>query len=147
MIGSALRFEIRRCCAAISDYLPETDLARCALAAHRLMHGSRDGSTEGALPSARALTALVERSVEAAPADFLAYQALCEYLVAQLGLEGGSFDRAEEALDAIDDLVEDPAQLPTLRESLRHFVKHFEQFCQEVTIAPRRQSERRVSAA
>jgi len=147
MIGSALRSEIRRCCAAISDGLPETDVAGCALAVHRLVHGKRGGSTEEALPSARALTALIERSVEAAPADFLAYQAICESLVAQLGLEGGSFDRVEEALDALDDLVEDPSQLPTLRESLRHFVDHFEQFCQEVTLAPRRQSERRVSAA
>lgn len=147
MIGSALRSEIRRCCAALSDGPPETDLARCALAAHRLMHGRQGVSTEEALPSARALTALIERSVEGAPADFLAYQALCEYLLAQLRLEGGSFDRAEEALDAIDNLVEDPAQLPTLRESLRHFAKQFEQFCHEVTLAPRRQPERRVSAA
>jgi hypothetical protein len=147
MIACALRTEIQLFCAAASDGLPEADLARCALAAHRLTHGRAVDTAEAALPSARALTLLVERSVKEAPAAFLAYQALSEYLVAQLGLEGGSFDRVEEALDAIDDLVQDPADLPVLRESLRRFTLHFEQLCHEVTRAPRRLSEHHVSAA
>lgn len=147
MIASALRAEIQQSCAAAWGGVPDTDLARCALAAHRLTHGRPVGAAEEVLPSTRALTVLVERSVKDAPAAFLAYQALCEFLVTQLGLEGGSLDRVEQALDAIDDLVQDPAELPLLRQSLRGFIHHFEQLCQESTRAPRRQSERHVSAA
>jgi hypothetical protein len=147
MIASALRAEIERSCAVASDGVSAADLARCALAVHQLTHGRAVGNVGDALPSTLALTILVERSAKEAPAAFLAYQALCEFLVAQLRLEGGSFDRVEEALDAIDDLVKDPVELPVLRESLRRFVHHFEQLCQEVTCASRRQSERHVSAA
>jgi hypothetical protein len=43
--------------------------------------------------------------------------------------------------------VQDPAELPVLRESLRQFMEHLEQLSQEVNRAPRRQSERHVSAA
>lgn len=147
MIASALRTEIQKFCAAAPDRLPGANLARCALAAHRLTHGRAVVTAEEGLPSLRALTLLVESSTKDAPATFLAYRALTENLVAQLGLEGGNLDRVEEALDAIDDLVQDPRQLPILRERLRHFTNRFEQLCQEAPRATRRQSERRVSAA
>jgi hypothetical protein len=119
MIASALRTEIQQFCAEASVGRLEADLARRALAAHR---------TEG-------------------PAAVLAYEALCEYLSAQLGLEGASLDRFEGTLDAIDDLVEDPAELPVLREQLRRFCEQLEQTCQEANRAPRRKPERHVSAA
>jgi hypothetical protein len=121
MIASALRAEIQRFLLADADRLLEGDLARVA-------------------PGA-----LLERDREAAPAAFLACQALCESLAAHF--EGRSLDGFEAMLDAIDDLVQDPAELPVLRESLRRFTQHLEQLCQEATRAPRRQSDRHVSAA
>lgn len=41
-------------------------------------------------------------------------------------------NRAEEALDAIDALVEDPTQLPVLRAHLRDAIAHFDRLCEEV---------------
>ena len=147
MIASALRAEIQHFCEAAPDGLTDADFARCAIAAHRLTRGRAVAVAEDGLPSIHALAILVERSAKEAPAAFLACQALCESFMAHLGLDDGAFDRAEAALDAIDDLVEDPAALPELREHLRRFVEHFEQLCKEANRAARRPSEQHVSAA
>jgi hypothetical protein len=120
MIASALRTEIQEFVVADSDRLVDGDMARVAL--DRL-----------------------ERDGDETPAALLACQALCESLAARF--EGRSLDRFEALLDAIDDLVEDPAELPALRESLRRFTAELEQLGVEAPIAPRRQSERHVSAA
>ena len=120
MIASALRTEIQEFVVADSGRLVDGDLARVALD-------------------------LLGRGRHGGPAAFLACQAFCESLVAHC--EGRSLDRVEAMLDAIDDLVVDPAELPALRESLRGFIAQLEQLCLEAPIAPRRQSERHVSAA
>jgi hypothetical protein len=120
MIASALRTEIQEFLVADSDRRVDGELARVALD-------------------------LLARGRHGGPAALLACQAFCESLVAHF--EGRSLDRFEAMLDAIDDLVVDPAELPALRESLRRFTTQLEQLRLEATRAPRRQSERHVSAA
>jgi len=121
MIASALRTEIQQFLAAHSDPVVKEDLAHLAI------------------------RVLLERDREKAPAAFLACQALCESLTAYSA--GGSLDRFETTLDAIDDLVQDPAQLPPLREQLRRFMERIEQLSKDASRAPRRQPEPHVSAA
>jgi len=145
MIASALRSEIQPFCVTACERFPAGDLVRCAASAQRVVRGMRAGTPEDKLPAMRALTSLVERAASEQVAASLAYRALCECMVAQLGLE--SADGFEAALDALDDLVQDPAQLPPLRLQLRAFIEHFEQLCQEATRAPRRQPDLSVSAA
>jgi hypothetical protein len=144
MIASALRSEIQPFCITACERFPAGDLARCAASAQRAMRGMRVGAPEDKLPAMRVLTSLVERCAPES-ATHLAYRAMCECLIAHLGLQ--SADAFEEALDALDDLVQDPAQLSPLRQQLRTFLGYFEQLCQEATRAPRRQPDLNVSAA
>ncbi len=121
MISGALRTEIQR-------FAPRTqDAARDLLM--------------------RTLATLVERSATDDPAARLAYRAFAEHVAVQLGVLGADGSRVEQALDALDDLVEDPARLPALRQALRAFIQRFELQCDETVHVPRRRADVRVSAA
>ncbi len=121
MIAGALRTEIQR-------FAPRApDRARDAL-----MH---------------ALATLVECSSPEDPAGRLACHAFAEHVAVELGAPGADRSRVEQALDAIDELVEDPAQLPGLRQALRAFMLRFERQCEETVRLPRRQTDVRISAA
>jgi len=123
--------------------------------------------------SIRSLVALIERTIDANPAFYLAYIAFSEYITVILGPawldllsercgiphtsmtaigNHVELDRehAEEVFGCIDDFVTDPKQIGVMRELLRNVVRHFDGFCAEIAASSessRRQRVAHVSAA
>jgi hypothetical protein len=144
MIASALRAEIERSASAVRARNP-------------LVSAAMVGATRPAVATLPSLSPLLDR-LDGGPADDaagLAVRAFFQYVAAENGVawirmlqercgiprDAFAFlgrgqdecrDRVEEALDAIDVLVDDPTQLPVLREQLREVIGHFDRLCEEI---------------
>ncbi len=108
------------------------------------------------VPAMAQLIAYLEASIDADPAQYLAYILFNEHTMVLLGpvwlellerhcgiartsmtivanhveLDG---EHVEEALTQIDDLIPDPRALPRLRATMHGAMRLFEQFCDQVT--------------
>lgn len=143
MIACAIRHEIQRFLAAAEDRLDPNELRRCGLVAVDAIRGA-PGSVGASCPPA-----LMEQLAAADDdeATALALLAFAEFLAVRVGIPNASLDRAEAALDRLDDLVQEPVELNPLRQRLRAFLDVFMRICLEAHRAPRRPLELQSSAA